>query len=54
MAMGEAKYGVGDEHSATWSRFAQRRFNTREFRTTHPDLYDYFKTEVRSQRFTVK
>jgi predicted phage-related endonuclease len=52
-ALGEAKAGASDHYKATWSRFTTKRFDSTAFKKDHPDLYESYKKELDSQRFSV-
>jgi putative phage-type endonuclease len=54
-AMGEAKIARAGPFQLTWSRWTQKRFNTKAFANDHPDLVEQYKTqEVNTGRLTVK
>ena len=53
--LGECKYGEGERHKVTWSRWESHRFDQKRFAVEHPMLYEEYKTKVTpGQRLTVK
>ena len=51
--IGEAKGAALGAYKATWSRYMQERFDTEAFKIAHPDLWQAFRKEAPSGRFTI-
>ena len=51
--IGEAKGAVVGGYKATWSRFKMERFDTETFKVENPALWQKYRKEVESGRFTI-
>lgn len=45
---------IGTEHKVTFKEVISRRFNSSLFEKDNPELYEKYKQEVKTKRFTFK
>ena len=45
---------VGDDWKITWNFYGSSRFDQKEFKEDHPELYEQYQREYASRKFLVK
>jgi len=52
--IGDQEKGIIGDYQATWKTVYSQRFDTKGFKSKHPELYEEFAKESVSRRFSVK
>ena len=52
--MGESEQLMTKKYVINWIHICQQKFDTKRFKTKHPDLYNIFAKDSNSRRFSVK
>jgi putative phage-type endonuclease len=53
-AMGDHASAISGDWEIKWNRFSMKRFDSKSFQKDHPKLYEEYRKESNTQRFSIK